>query len=63
MVTLKWDAGKYVNIEIFDLTGRPVIQSMRLSGGRKYIDTKDWIPGIYFVRINGNHAGRLIVNH
>ena len=61
MLTLKWDAGIYVDVEIFDLMGRPMLQAMRLTGGRKYIDTSNYSNGMYFIRINQKEAGRFLV--
>ncbi len=63
MLTLEWDAGLYIDLEIFDLMGRPVVQAMRLTGGRKYIDTSSFVAGMYFIRINQKEAGRFLVTH
>jgi len=61
MITLEWEAGKYVDIEVYNMIGQPVMQPMNLSGGRKYIDTSSWVTGIYVVRINGKIAGKFYV--
>jgi len=63
MVTLDWTAGIYADIEVFDALGKPVQAMMRLSGGRRYLDTSTWPSGMYFVRINGQTVRRLLVGH
>ena len=62
MITIKWQGGVYVNVEIFSIMGRSMIDPMRLTGGRKYIDTSQWPKGMYFVLINGKEAGKIIRN-
>jgi hypothetical protein len=61
MITVEWEVGKYVNIEIYDFMGRPMINSMQLSGGRKYFDTSQWTTGIYTLRVNMKEAGRFMI--
>jgi hypothetical protein len=61
MITVEWEVGKYVNIEIFDFMGRPMINDMQLSGGRKYFDTSQWTTGIYILRVNKKEAGRFLI--
>lgn len=63
MITLEWEAGTYVDIEIYNLLGQPVIQPVRLSGGRKYFDTSTWVNGIYVVRINEMQAGKFLIEN
>lgn len=63
LLMVEWEAGKFVEMEIFDLLGRKKLQTMKLSGGRKYLNTSDWLPGIYFVRINGKASAKFLVNH
>jgi len=60
MITLKWDAGKYINVEVIDMLGRPMIKNMTINGGRKYINTSDWETGMYIVRINQKEAGKFL---
>jgi hypothetical protein len=60
MITLKWDAGKYINVQVIDMLGRPMIDNMTINGGRKYIDTSAWETGIYIVRINEREAGKFL---
>ena len=61
MITVEWEVGKYVNIEIFDFMGRPMINDVQLSGGRKYFDTSQWTTGIYVLRVNKTEAGRFLI--
>lgn len=63
LLMVEWEAGKFVEMEIFDLLGRKKLQTMKLSGGRKYLNTSDWQPGFYFVRINGKASAKFLVNH
>ncbi len=62
IVTLKWQGGVWVDIEIYDLLGRPVIEPMRLTGGRKFLNTSTWQPGLYFIRINQRETVKLIIS-
>ncbi len=61
MITVEWEVGKYVNIEIFDFMGRPMINDVQLSGGRKYFNTSDWTTGLYILRVNKKEAGRFLI--
>ncbi len=63
LLTVEWEAGKFVTLEIFDLLGRKKWHSPTHSSGRKYLDTSDWLPGMYFVRINGKATTKILVNH
>jgi len=60
MITLKWEVGKYINVQVVDILGRPIIQNMKINGGRKYIDTSAWETGIYIIRINEREAGKFL---
>ena len=62
MVTIEWQEGIYVTVEVFDQLGRR-IESMRLNGGRKYLKTVDWHNGVYFVVIDGTEVRKLVVQH
>ena len=62
MITMKWEAGKYIDVEVIDILGRPLVKNMRLNGGRKYIDTSNWEEGIYFVRINQQEAAKFLIS-
>lgn len=61
MLTLEWDAGIYVDVEIFDLMGRRMMPMMRLTGGRRYVDTSTFENGMYFIRVNQKEVGRFLV--
>ena len=62
MITIEWDGGVYVDIEVFDMLGRQVIEPMSLSGGRKYLNTSDWQVGIYYIRINQTETVKVAIN-
>jgi len=62
MITLEWDGWMLDRFEIYDMLGRQ-IESFEATGGRKYLDTSDWDPGIYLLRINGEQVRKLIVSH
>lgn len=53
MITLRWDNDMYIDIAIYDIQGRMVVQPLRINGGRKYIDTSLLHPGMYVLVING----------
>ena len=60
IVVIDWEAGIYADIVIFDLHGRP-IHNFRASGGRKYLDVSNWVPGVYFVQVDGAMTKKLII--
>lgn len=60
-LTIEWKGGIWVDIDVIDLMGRQVITPMRLTGGRKYLDTSHLNNGMYFVRINGQESGKLLI--
>ncbi|MEO1259541.1 MAG: aryl-sulfate sulfotransferase [Bacteroidota bacterium] len=62
MVTIEWHGGIWVEVDVVDLMGRQVITPMRLTGGRKYLDTSHLNNGLYFVRINGNESSKLLIS-
>ncbi len=59
-LTVEWEAMKPVAIQIFDVLGRPVFQS-REYGGRAYIMTDKWQPGLYSVLVDGVAVRKLLV--
>ena len=61
MVTIEWEGGVWVDVDVIDIMGRQVIQPMRLTGGRKYLDTSHLNNGMYFIRINGQESGKLLI--
>lgn len=61
MVTIEWEGGVWVDVDVIDLMGRTVIEPMRLTGGRKYLNTSHLANGMYYVRINGREAGKLLI--
>ncbi|MEZ4953564.1 MAG: T9SS type A sorting domain-containing protein [Saprospiraceae bacterium] len=61
MVTIEWEGGVWVDVDVIDLMGRVVIEPMRLTGGRKYLSTSHLANGMYYVRINGREAGKLLI--
>lgn len=63
MVTVKWEAGKWVDISIMDAHGRIVDSYRQLSGGRKMIQTADWPAGMYAIKINDKLATKILLSH
>ncbi|TNE49231.1 MAG: T9SS type A sorting domain-containing protein [Bacteroidetes bacterium] len=61
-VTIEWKEGVQVTIEIFNLLGHKKA-TMQLDSGRKYLDTRTWEKGVYFVQINGVEIQRLLIQH
>ena len=61
MVTIEWEGGIYVDADVVDMLGRQVIETMRLTGGRKYLDVSGLQNGIYYVRINHKEARKLLI--
>ena len=60
-LTIEWKGGIWVDIDVIDIMGRQVITPMRLTGGRKYLDTSHLNNGLYFVRVNGKESGKVLV--
>jgi len=60
MLTIEWEGGVYVDIEIFDIVGRRV-DYFRATGGRKYMDISHWQAGIYIVQVGGIQQKKLVV--
>lgn len=60
MLTIEWEGGVYVNIEIFDILGRRV-DYFKATGGRKYLDISQWQEGVYVVQVGGVQSKKLIV--
>ena len=63
MITLEWEAGKHVNIDIISLDGKIYESFQNVSGGRRHIKTSEWPSGLYLVRINEFTAGRFVIQH
>jgi len=61
MLTITWDAGKFVDVEIYNQFGQRVVEPMNLTGGRKYFDTTEFPNGIYIIRINGLQVTKFMV--
>ncbi len=61
-LTVEWDGMFYANIEIFNILGQRMDSFPKCSGGRKYIDTKQWEAGVYFVTIDGGYSRKVIVH-
>ena len=63
-LTIEWDGMMYVDMEIVDMVGRQV-ESIRCNGGKKYIDTSDWVSGVYFISFvaeNTRYSRKVIIN-
>ena len=63
MITVKWDAGKYIDIDVYDMQGRKIFSSNRVTGGKKYISTASWTNGMFVIQINGKSAGKFMIFH
>ena len=61
MITLEWDNGKYITVEIIDQTGRRIVPRQKINGGRKYFDTSTWTTGLYVVRVNEQAASKILI--
>ncbi|MCB0637877.1 MAG: aryl-sulfate sulfotransferase, partial [Lewinella sp.] len=60
-LTIEWDGSVYVDLNITDLLGRTVWAG-RVTGGRKYLSTEGWEPGLYIVQVNGVSVRKLVVS-
>ncbi len=63
MITIEWDAGKYIEMDVIDILGRQFIPSMKITGGRKFLNTSNWEDGLYFVRINKRAVLKVSIVH
>ncbi len=63
VLTMEWEAGKYVTIEVLDIHGRQMVTPMKLSGGRYYQDVSLWQDGLYFVRLNDVKTVKCLIQH
>ena len=61
LITVKWEAGKFVNIRIFNSMGQVIETFGSMSGGRKYIDTSNWPTGMYSIYINESAASKVLI--
>ena len=59
-VTIEWEAGRMVDVQIFDLLGQEITR-FEASGGRKFLDVSTWHSGIYFIQVNQFAVTKLIV--
>jgi hypothetical protein len=63
MATIEWaGGGVYVDMDIYDWLGRKIKRDRHVTGGRKYLDTSNWQPGLYFIQINHQQAGKLLIS-
>ncbi len=60
MVVMEWDGMDRTEFEIFDITGRRMME-MYAYGGRKYLDVSNLESGIYFIRINQAAVKKLVI--
>jgi len=59
-LTVEWEVGMHIELTFVDVLGRTVYRS-HPSGGRCYLSTEGWQPGLYWVRINGVSVQKLVV--
>lgn len=60
-LVIEWEGGVYVDIDVLDMMGRSVIPTMRLTGGRKFLDISSLQNGVYFVCVNGVETRTVVV--
>lgn len=61
MVTVKWEAGKFVNLKVYNAQGQIMSSKNGVSGGRVYFDTSSWPTGLYTVRLNDSTVSKILV--
>lgn len=61
-LVIEWEGGVYVDVDVLDLMGRPVLETMRLTGGRKFLDISALQNGVYFVCVNGEETRKVVVS-
>ena len=64
-LTIEWDGMMYVDMEVIDMVGRQ-IESIQCNGGKKYIDTSDWVSGVYFISFiveNTRYSRKVIISN
>ena len=54
-ITVEWDGMKYAQLELYSLQGQK-LESMTASGGRLYLDTRQYQNGVYLVAIRTESA-------
>ncbi|MEL6639285.1 MAG: aryl-sulfate sulfotransferase [Bacteroidota bacterium] len=59
-LTIVWEEGMYVDLELYDLLGRRV-GAIETSGGRRYHDISYLEDGVYFVLIDGVEVQKLVI--
>lgn len=59
-IQITWDNGGLIDIEIYDLLGNRLIQT-RGNGGMHYVDVSELSSNIYFIRIDKQATGKLII--
>ena len=60
-VTLEWDNAGPIAVEVLDLTGRPVMGARRFESGKAGLDVSGLPRGMYFLRVNGVRARKLLL--
>lgn len=63
LLTIEWNGGVYVRLEIFDLLGHKILHKDKITGGKYFVDMSDWNAGVYSVRVNGQETRKLIIEH
>ncbi len=58
-VQIKWDSGKVINIEIFNLSGQRVLSTTG-NGGMSYVDVSQLNKGLYIIALDGQSSMRMI---
>ena len=64
-LTVEWDGMKYAQLEIYTLQGQ-LLNSVNASGGRKYLDVRNYENGIYMVAVrtdDGFYTKPVVIQH
>lgn len=59
-LTVEWEGNLYVTIQVVDVLGRTIYYE-RQTGGRAFLSTEHWEPGLYTILINGISQQKLMV--
>ena len=61
LLTIEWDNMIKADLEIYNLTGQRMAFFPACSGGRKYLMTDEWNPGIYIATLNRTYSAKFII--
>lgn len=61
-LAIEWDGMRQVDLKLVNLLGQILHHYPDCTGGRKYLNTADWVEGIYFVVIDNQYSRKVLVN-